>query len=164
MIKFPSQPEIQCRPFGVDSIELYLADTTFLIEMWNTGDTAETVRVSKNLPNKKYLVYGKTDPEMRGLLHSLPFKLNDGGCITTSVFHQQNGEFNLFPNPTSGLVQIELGEDITLQVFNSIGVLVKTQEFRKGLNTIDLSQFPSGIYFLEGKTESKTYTGKVIKN
>ncbi len=163
-IKFPKQPEIQCRPISsADSVELYLTDSTFLIEMWSTGDTTQSIRVPKNLPNKKYFVRGKTDVDMRGLLYSLPFKLNDGGCITTAVI-QQKTEFNLFPNPTSGLIQIKSDEKTTLQVFNSIGVLVSTQELQEGLNQIDFSSFPSGIYFLEGKSEKRIYTGKIIKN
>ncbi len=163
-IKFPKQPEIQCRPVGTDSIELYLSDNTFLIEMWNTGDTTTTIKVPRNLPNKKYFVRGKTDSTMRGLLYSLPFKLNDGGCITTGITQQSNEQFNLYPNPTSGLVQFEVVEQTTLQIFNSIGVLVSTQELQKGLNQIDFSNFPSGIYFLNGEGETKKYTGKIIKN
>jgi hypothetical protein len=163
-IQFPTQPIIQCRSIGTNSVELYLADSTFLIEMWNTGDTTATIKVAKNRPHEKYFVYGKTDPEMRGLLHSLPFRLSDGGCITTGIIQQQNEKFNLYPNPTNGMVQIEIAEQAILQIFNSIGILVSTQDLQKGLNQIDISQFPSGIYFLNGEGETKKYTGKIIKN
>ena len=72
--------------------------------------------------------------------------------------------FNVYPNPTNGMVQIEIAEQAILQIFNSIGVLVSTQDLQKGLNQIDISQFPSGIYFLNGEGETKKYTGKIIKN
>lgn len=163
-IKFPTQPQIQCRPYNTDSVELYLDDSTFLIEMWSTGDTTASIKVRKNSVVPFYLVRGKTDLGMRGLLYSQPFKLNDGGSITTGITQQSNEQFNVYPNPTNGSVQIETVEKITVQIFNSIGVLVSTQELQEGLNQVDLSTFPAGIYFLQGKSENKIYIGKIIKN
>lgn len=73
-------------------------------------------------------------------------------------------EIKTYPNPTCGLVQVEMDENSTMQIVNSIGALVKTQELREGLNQIDLSNFPAGTYFLKGRSESKMYVGKIIKN
>ncbi len=73
-------------------------------------------------------------------------------------------EVLVYPNPTNGLAQVEIQENCTLKIFNSIEVLISTRELTSGLNQIDLSNFPSGIYFLEGKSENKIYIGKLIKN
>ena len=67
-------------------------------------------------------------------------------CNPSSV--AENGaeeELEAYPNPTSGLINIE-GEEVTeVQVYNSFGQLVKTF---LNANIIDLGTMPKGIYML----------------
>lgn len=67
-------------------------------------------------------------------------------CNPSSV--AENGaeeELEVYPNPTSGLINIE-GEEVTeVQVYNSFGQLVKTF---LNANIIDLGTMPKGIYML----------------
>lgn len=61
----------------------------------------------------------------------------------------------VFPNPTTGQLNIRMNEGKhTLQLWNSMGALITTIKAQAGLNTIDISKHPPGIYFLraEGKT------------
>src|SRR5690606_39199446 len=56
--------------------------------------------------------------------------------------------FNIFPNPTSDILNIRLENNLTLEkvtVYNNSGQIVKTSE----QNTIDVSTLSSGIYFVE---------------
>lgn len=68
----------------------------------------------------------------------------------------------LYPNPTNGLLNIESDYNIELiKIYNAIGQLIILSENPQ--NTIDLSSFENGIYFIEIKTESGTKTQKIIK-
>ncbi|GHT72629.1 hypothetical protein AGMMS50262_01900 [Bacteroidia bacterium] len=54
------------------------------------------------------------------------------------------GTFNVYPNPTSGIVYIENPAGTEIQLYNSLGELIfKTKE-----NQIDLSGYLNGVYVL----------------
>ncbi|MCZ2355982.1 MAG: T9SS type A sorting domain-containing protein [Bacteroidia bacterium] len=57
----------------------------------------------------------------------------------------------IFPNPTTGVVNIVLQEqgDYTLKVLNSTGVIVNTLAFSGTEKQVDLSGLPRGIYWLQ---------------
>lgn len=78
--------------------------------------------------------------------------------------------FNLFPNPSNGVVQIELSllerEAMTMQILNNTGQLVFQQAYTKNdyfNETIDLSNFSNGIYFVRINTPQQTISRKLIK-
>ena len=82
-------------------------------------------------------------------------------CNPTSV--AENGaeeELEVYPNPTSGLINIE-GEEVTeVQVYNSFGQLVKTF---LNANIIDLGTMPKGIYMLIiNDAKDARYTTKIV--
>jgi PKD repeat protein len=82
------------------------------------------------------------------------FNLNDGILIS--------------PNPSTGLysLEIEPGKNKTtdLSVFRADGLLVSKTKYQSGENlSIDLSDEPSGVYFLNIETGSKIYVRKLIK-
>lgn len=76
--------------------------------------------------------------------------------------------FNVFPNPTTGLLTVTNNENVGIQqieVLDSSGKIIKTQSFANESNVnIDLSAFASGIYMLHIKTEQGTAVKKLIKN
>jgi hypothetical protein len=54
---------------------------------------------------------------------------------------------NIYPNPSSTLVSIEAEEFDVVEVFDSIGKLIKTIDGQKNIN-LDVSNFDSGIYLI----------------
>ena len=73
---------------------------------------------------------------------------------------------NVFPNPTAGLLNIDLEENIP-EIFltdASGKVLERYQKWKKGRQQLDLIQYPSGIYFLQFKTKNKIWNKKIILN
>jgi hypothetical protein len=67
----------------------------------------------------------------------------------------------VYPNPTNGLLTIITnGERQTVQVYNVLGELVLTSEFRTSNSELNLSNLPNGIYFIHVGASTK----KVIKN
>jgi hypothetical protein len=83
---------------------------------------------------------------------------------TTGINEQtNNGNINVFPNPTTNIFQIVLpnpSEYFTITVFSSLG-----QEIYKisDHTSIDISNFANGIYFLTVNQNNKTWTTKIVK-
>ncbi len=69
----------------------------------------------------------------------------------------------IFPNPSSGLFQLESPKSANLHVFNILGAKVLSKTLIEGYNTFDLSGYTNGIYIVKLEVEGKTYTQKVVK-
>jgi hypothetical protein len=85
--------------------------------------------------------------------------------LTVSSLEQYNLEFRAYPNPTNGLVNIELAHeaDATIEVFNAVGQAVSRQILR-GLNgQVDMSSFQTGFYILKIKTQKGSGSIKIHK-
>ena len=84
-------------------------------------------------------------------------------CTTTSL-NEENGTdfgFNIYPNPVSALLEIELSEiaNKEFELFNVYGNIVLRGELKSQKNSIDLSWLPANVYFL--KINNKT--SKILK-
>jgi hypothetical protein len=81
--------------------------------------------------------------------------------------------FTLFPNPAKNTISFTLNTDSkadiqSVEIVSSIGVTVLENRgtecnTKDNTQTIDISQLPSGIYFLKIKTSSKVYVERFIK-
>lgn len=92
-----------------------------------------------------------------------------GNCwLTTNVEDKKliNEVTNVYPNPTSGNINIDLKEvkqDIKATITNSLGQVIFIQNFEAtNLISIDIDA-PSGIYFLNLKSDRESKTIKVLK-
>ena len=86
------------------------------------------------------------------------------GDITTSI--QQNNfenEFTIFPNPATTQLTIETIQKAEIEILNIQGQLMKNISSAFNKITIDISSFPSGMYFVKIKTEKETAVKKFIK-
>jgi hypothetical protein len=103
--------------------------------------------------------------------------ITENGCTDTSecytfltvgLFHNSFGaDFKVYPNPTSGMLRIDLGHnysDIRFNLMNGIGELIFTEKINSS-NQIDLNiEGNSGMYFLEIKTrEGEKAYFKIMK-
>ena len=77
----------------------------------------------------------------------------------------------IYPNPTTGIFQLAMGNGqltsaATLSIYNVVGekIYVKDSKQLNASVTIDLSDQPNGIYFMQLKTEQNTITKKIIIN
>jgi hypothetical protein len=78
-------------------------------------------------------------------------------------------EASIFPNPTQSHVEVQisnLNDDLNIKVFDVSGKLIMSKPYQKNeiSQSLDLSQFESGSYYLKltGKENTKTYT--IIKH
>jgi surface protein len=77
---------------------------------------------------------------------------------SNAVEHAQ--QVSLFPNPTTGVVQISPVVEGTYQIFNEVGRTIGEGTITE---TYDFSEQPAGIYMLRLQTENNTQYIKVIK-
>ncbi|MBI4929976.1 MAG: T9SS type A sorting domain-containing protein [Bacteroidetes bacterium] len=62
---------------------------------------------------------------------------------------QNEDEVSVYPNPASTNVFVILSEAKNLQLFNTLGEKVGSQQLAVGKNSIDVSKLQNGIYFLK---------------
>ncbi|MBO5844090.1 MAG: M4 family metallopeptidase [Bacteroidales bacterium] len=53
---------------------------------------------------------------------------------------------NIYPNPTRDFVNIELQEDSLVEIIDINGKIVKSLELSAGVNKVDVSDLPNGVY------------------
>ena len=75
--------------------------------------------------------------------------------------------FHAYPNPTSGLLNIEFSEpaqELEVRVFNGLGQLTRVfqEDFATSTLAVDLSGLTKGIYSIEVKTDHGVDVKKII--
>jgi len=98
---------------------------------------------------------------------------NTNSCIVelvvtaseTSIANLQQAGINLYPNPTSHSLTVELGENnVQRLTINDIsGRVILTKENLNPTETLDVSSFSDGIYILNIKTKSEVISTRIVK-
>jgi len=130
---------------------------------WSSGASGPTTVVSPTT-STNYTVTG-TGP---------------GGCSSSTIVavtvnvctniesNTKNTSISLYPNPTNGEFYLNVNSsqlNNVIEIYNSLGELIKKQEVKELNSKINLSEFASGIYHIRLMTgEKQVYKNKVIKN
>jgi PKD repeat protein len=90
--------------------------------------------------------------------------------VSTNGIKNINSRIKVYPNPTYDILNIELNIDnistVNFQLFDAIGQSVlnmNNQTFGTQKTTMDISDLPSGIYFLQIRMDEKVVSRKIIK-
>jgi pectinesterase len=93
--------------------------------------------------------------------------------ITASGSRQAGAEvelsenFKIFPNPTADVLNIDLGQELTIGagvvIYDNAGKQVFAAKLISSKTAIDVSHFKSGIYILKSTNSEKTFTTKFLK-
>ena len=83
-------------------------------------------------------------------------------CLETSSAQDfTTNEFKVFPNPTSEVLNIQIGDGSQYEgigkIYNSFGWLTKEFEVKKGETQIDISGLKEGIYFLNTENHTRQF-------
>ncbi|MEM0991572.1 MAG: T9SS type A sorting domain-containing protein [Bacteroidota bacterium] len=85
---------------------------------------------------------------------------------TENLVHTQNIfslDYQICPNPTTDWVKIEFGSDNSqLVLYGSHGQLLEQRNFT-AYTSLDLSAYPSGVYWVELRHSTVTFVEKVLK-
>jgi len=76
-------------------------------------------------------------------------------------------EVMVYPNPANNLLTIEINDDLYLvnscvKLYNIDSKELINSSLSSTLNQVDISKYPSRIYFFELLNSKKTFTGKLI--
>jgi len=66
------------------------------------------------------------------------------------------------PNPTTGMLRLNLQESANIQIFSNTGQQIRA-DFFEPQGTLNISDLPSGLYFVVARTETGVFTGRVVK-
>jgi len=88
-------------------------------------------------------------------------------CILVSSLanpdFENKSKFVMYPNPSSGIVNIQCDYDGDLNIINQLGQTIKTVKVSSDVvNTINIENYAEGIYFVNEKRGSKVITHKLI--
>jgi CubicO group peptidase (beta-lactamase class C family) len=77
-------------------------------------------------------------------------------------------ELFLSPNPTEGILNVVWQDapksEVTYVLVNALGQVLKTRQFDGQTLQINLSDLPSGVYYLNAQSGSKRYSLPVVRN
>lgn len=76
------------------------------------------------------------------------------------VIEVETMKVTVYPNPTSGVLNVEAGENFQATVYNYQGQVVMRNNISNG--QIDMSELSSGVYFVEIRTNNNVSVEKVI--
>lgn len=93
-------------------------------------------------------VYAITDDGRVGVSTS-EFEMTD---LLSDLSTQKEGVVKIYPNPTKGIVYLNINEESKIEVINAIGQVVY-QTTVTGSDKIDLNNLPTGVYFIKLQNE-----------
>ena len=79
---------------------------------------------------------------------------------TVDVVEVETSKVSVYPNPTSGVLNVQIEGSFNATVYNYQGQIVMRNKFNNG--QIDMSGFASGVYFVEIRTINSVSVEKVI--
>lgn len=87
------------------------------------------------------------------------------GNQSTDVTDVVSNAFNVYPNPSTGMVQVNLSGlegQLDAQVFDLSGQLVKGLNLTTGTTAVDLSDLNTGVYFIQIENTKGTFVQKLV--
>ncbi len=92
-----------------------------------------------------------------------PVELNPSlsACSTLDVEESKIRDFKIYPNPVSNILNVQSKDDIfKIEIYNPLGKLVKAN---LNSNSLNISNLPSGIYFVKVYSHKAVMVRKIIK-
>jgi hypothetical protein len=90
--------------------------------------------------------------------------VNVNDCVGIQQLSSAKLNVSVYPNPTTGLVTLELNATTQITITNALGQVVYTETVSAGKQTINLKNQNNGLYFMNLNQNGKQQTIKVIKN
>lgn len=107
----------------------------------------------------------QNDPNLAYFQGSLQIRPVMGGKAlppVTSVEPEKTIAWEVYPNPSNGLLHWNSDEVSRIDVFHLSGALVRQQAVQRGDKTLDLSELPNGLYLVRLSNEEKTVVKKIL--
>jgi len=136
----------------------------------NSGESYEkvyttTMDASWNYDNLYLVAFvahmNATDPNDREIGNAIQIKLSDLDVCDNAVNEIENSSINIFPNPSTGIINVKGAENSTIEILNSLGVVVSTINNASSMESVNLSEFNTGTYIVRVITDNNIIIKKV---
>jgi len=116
------------------------------------------------LNDSSIVIVGKINQKNSGYLtDGFIIKLSKIGTSTVINESISDNEILMYPNPSSGIINIDFQSDLVLSIYNSQGVLIEEAKHIKGSSSYDLNGFSKGIYlFVFRDLKGNIFNNKII--
>ena len=138
--------------------------------LWSNGAIEQEITVSAAGIVPEIQSYNVKVTNIHGCFSTSSITLNFSYSACTGINNQQVKTIRIFPNPSRGLFNIDNSgqkEDILITVNNIYGKSLRTFTLRKNesgktTETLDLSNYPKGIYLIRFGCNSQLWTEKLV--
>ena len=114
---------------------------------WNPGSqTSSNVVVSPTITTN-YTVVGTNT--LTGCSNQTILTQSVSPCAGIETLMSNNNLTNIYPNPTNGLITIEINSNSKVYITNALGQLIFNETMDAGKHHIDIQNQSSGIYFVQ---------------
>jgi hypothetical protein len=87
--------------------------------------------------------------------------VSDANCYTISVEENQLDRIQVYPNPSTGILNIENAENSNVEVVNILGEVVLSERVTTNLKTLNLSSLSQGTYYVRVATAKGLITKSI---
>lgn len=108
--------------------------------------------------------YTVTGTDMAGCSNSAVFTQSVSACTSVNELHVQNIGLMVFPNPGKDVIHLKVSSGGNIMLLNMLGRVLYSDIATETEKSIDSSNFPSGVYFIQFTKGHETQTVKWIKN
>ncbi|MDB9961221.1 T9SS type A sorting domain-containing protein [Oceanihabitans sp.] len=93
------------------------------------------------------------------------FVEDNSDCETLSIKEDFIADFIVYPNPANGQVNISLNSpQASVKLYTIKGQLIFEKELSQGINSVNISDFSSGLYVVAIQSEDNVSTKKLVIN
>ena len=143
----------------VDGGESLASLGTTVTGSWQSIDLDMSAFAS--LPNKTKITQLLIDPSGPATIYIDNFYFWKAP-MSVSTFNTP--KVRIYPNPTSGIVTIEANSVIeSITVYNVLGQEMLSQKGNSASETLNISNFKSGVYLVKTTSNGKTATSRIVK-
>lgn len=107
-------------------------------------------------------VYQVTGIDLNGCMNTTSITQTVDLCTGLSAEGMLQQSVKLYPNPNNGQFVIELNGLSGVTISNSLGQLIKREQYAEGAHTLSLNEFPKGIYLVTITQGGHSVNYKVI--
>jgi len=149
---------------------------------WDFGNGQTSTQINSSAGTPIYTVNDATYPTYEICLtvtnryNEAPFnKTSSTTCQTVTISgiadrNELDASINIYPNPTNGLVNVEISEtgatDLSVEITNILGSVIATKKVAKVNNKevieFDLSKNAAGVYFVNISSDDASTSKRVI--
>ncbi|MDX2173949.1 MAG: SBBP repeat-containing protein [Bacteroidota bacterium] len=125
---------------------------------WNTGANASSIVVTPTITST-YSVNG-INASCSGTANVI---VNVSPC--TGIEENTNAiYFSIFPNPSNGIINVELENSSELQIMDVLGKIVLESKLQNGNNSVNIFHLSDGVYYFKIKQGDAMSIKKIIKH